>query len=232
MGIGFANWLSRGPRKLGAPAKRLDTASVATSAEWVGDFSERLAEIEQEKPEDSKIAVAIDHGAMIFTPKQSEWTFARAADVATFLLYIPAGVAIWAALVFEAAAHLLGTWTTRDWAGFNLIGIALVVTSFVLWGILLAARSRLMNLFGRWQLIATPENIVLRRSLMKFSTTTVVDPKFVILGGPQDVDVQSRSQIRTDFRGYRDVVVGLSENDARWLGRALQMLYPGMTEIS
>jgi hypothetical protein len=181
MRIGLVNWRSGDP---GTPAKLPKAAGVAAPAERAADFSERLAEIEQEKPADSKIAVATHQGALIFTPKRLDWTVARVIAVAMFLLYFPAGVRIWGAFVFEAVAHLLGTWATGDWAGVNLIGIAFVIPSLVFCGGLLAARSRLMYLFKRWQLIAVPENIVLRHSVMKFLTTADIEPKFAVVSSP------------------------------------------------
>ena len=122
--------------------------------------------------------------------------------------------------------------TTGDWNGLLHVGMGFVCTAGLLFWLGLPALSNLLNIFGRWQIIATPGALVLRRSLWNFGVTTVIDPKFVVAGGPDDrLSVDDKRRLKFGSDRYRDVIVALNVDDAEWLERALRTLYPQLEEV-
>jgi len=202
----------------------LREAGQPISVAPASDFLKSLPEIEKLKPPNSRIVVASEDGAVVFTGKRPPWTLGAALR-ATSLVPL---ILIWAALMLfigfsDPFPMSLG-------AGIFLAIFTLIVLVARTW-LFRSIPVQLMDVLGEWRLAARPDQILLRHSFMKLSASTAIEPKYVVLGNLASPPAKVTPPERTGADPFRNFILGLGDEDAKWLEQGLKLLYPQIDEI-
>lgn len=217
------------------PGDLLRAAGVPISVMRLNDFLRPLPEIEKLKPPGSRIVVAAGDGAVIFMAKREPWVLREVLD-AVLSVFVPTLRAVvflicGVGLALIAGRDLYDARTSDDWIRLSGTGFLILVFSCGYCILLFSTSTQLMDVFGRWQLIARPDQVVLRHSFMKFGVSTAIEPKYVVAGDLVRSGVKMTTPIRTGINNFSNFILGLTNDDAKWLEHGLKLLYPRIDEI-
>ena len=131
-------------------------------------------------------------------------------------------------VIFVLMLVALDVFHSGGWAECVLIVGIILVVGAIYYAVLLLSVENIPKFIGRWQLLAEPDRIVLRHSYYLFAVSRVVEPQAVASDG-------LRCRLKSDRPGKASgaepsttYLLGLSQDDARWLAAALEALYPGL----